>query len=74
MPEIVMANGHPGGELDDLAEGGLGFAQTAELPPDDANVVEDLRARRIENQGPFKGGERFLGAIQLAQRRAKVRP
>ena len=44
------------------AEGGLGFAQTAELPPDDADVVQGLRAGRVEGERAFKGGQRFLRA------------
>ncbi len=54
MPEIVMAKGHLGRQLDDLAEGGLGFRQTAELPPDDADIVQGLRARRGPIQGPAR--------------------
>ena len=74
MSEIVMAKGHPGGELDDLPKIGLGVAQTAELAADDADVVQALRAGRIQGERPLESGQRLFRPIELAQGAAEVGP
>jgi hypothetical protein len=67
-----MAKGHPGGELDDLPKSGLGFAQTAELAADDADVIQPCGLAGSEGERPLESGQRLFRPIELPKGAAEV--
>ena len=76
MPEIVMAKGQAWGELNHLPERGLRLRQTAELAPDDADVVQGLGVGRVAARARARRrpAPRPADPVRRAWRRGSPRP